>query len=517
MRTRDRKPALKDTSSTGFAISGVGNVCPPLRYLRLKMFSGRRLIYKASASHTRFATQDCAQLGAKISPKLAPLGGLLMKTRLVSNIVVAAAAAVAVSCVGASAQAVAIASAQANIDWSQAASVASSSDVSTAGTFVEAYSFSGASPSSPIVNGVTFTGLHASGQTLTFGSNNDTLVDTATSTAALAGYDGFSSPTSITGTYATLLTAGAYDNSNTVNGTLTLTLNGLTAGDTYQYETWVNDSRVGVTGRFVNVYPGSVISTSNHVGLLYQNPASTSSTKYGGQFAIGNFTADASSQVITIAGNADAQINAFQLRTGGALPNAGLVTNAGFEANAVGTGGFAAYTAGSTAITGWTVDPTTAADNGGVQIIGTHFNGAGYGLQFAPQNQGQILQLTNSSTAAGGVQQTLTTAVGQQYSISLDLAARYYTGTTPINLGTLDFGNTSFTLSGTGAFSRYTFTTTATSTSTLLDILGSNFAGTGVNSALIDNVSVVAVPEPATLAMLFIGGTVLLLARRRKA
>ncbi|NNM88506.1 MAG: PEP-CTERM sorting domain-containing protein [Phycisphaerae bacterium] len=403
----------------------------------------------------------------------------------------------------------------ATVDWSQAAKVAANSDVATGGSLVEAYSFNATgSATSPDVNNVIFTGVKAGAHTLTFGSNSDTLVDSVTGTANLGGYNGYGSPTALSSltAYDSLLTSGAYDSTSTNNGTLTLSLNNLTAGNTYQYEMWVNDTRVNsiIAQRFVNVTAG------NTVGLYYQTPASTSATKNGGEFAIGNFTADATSQVITIAGNTDAQINAFQLRTGGALPNAGLVTNSGFESNPVSTNGFTAYTAGSTAITGWTVDPTTAADNGGVQLLGIHFNGSGYGIQFAPQNQGQILQLTNSTTAAGGVQQTLATVTGQQYSISLDLAARYYTGTSAIALGTLDFGGTLFNLTGTGAFNRYTFTTTATSSSTLLDIYGLNAAGTNVHSALIDNVSVVAVPEPASMAILAIGGAGLLLVRRRK-
>ncbi|MGC9260358.1 MAG: hypothetical protein ACP5I8_09840 [Phycisphaerae bacterium] len=363
-----------------------------------------------------------------------------MKIRFISCSLTAAAAAIAVTCAVAPVNA-------ATIDWSQANKVASNADVSTGGSLVEAYSFSNGAATSPDVNNVIFTGVTAGGHTLTFGSNSDTLVDSATGTATLGGYNGYGSPTALSSltAYDSLLTSGAYDGTSTTNGTLTLSLNNLTVGNTYQYEMWVNDTRVGSTiaDRFVNVTAG------NTVGLLYQTPASTSTTKNGGEFAIGNFTADATSEVVSIKGNSDAQINAFELLTGGALPNPGLVTNSGFESNPVSTSGFAAYTAGSTAITGWTVDPTTAADIGGVQIIGMHFNGSGYGIQFAPQNQGQVLQLTDSSTAAGGVQQTLATVAGQQYSISVDLAARSYTGTSAINLGTLDFGGTVFNLTGT--------------------------------------------------------------------
>ncbi|MGC9260363.1 MAG: PEP-CTERM sorting domain-containing protein [Phycisphaerae bacterium] len=65
-----------------------------------------------------------------------------------------------------------------------------------------------------------------------------------------------------------------------------------------------------------------------------------------------------------------------------------------------------------------------------------------------------------------------------------------------------------------GAFSTYTFTATATGASTLLDISGLNFAGG--QSTLLDNVSVVAVPETAPLALLGVGAAGLLLVRRRK-
>ncbi|MGC8553825.1 MAG: hypothetical protein ACP5O7_13345 [Phycisphaerae bacterium] len=232
------------------------------------------------------------------------LQALIMKTRFVYRTIMATAATLA------AAWAVAPANA-ALITWSPAADVSAPADVSTTGTLVEAYSFSNATgaATSPDVNGVTFTGVAATGKnSVSFGSNGDTLAATNPGTSNVDGYNGFLYPSAITDTgYRSLLTSAAYESTNTTGGVLTLTLNSLTVGSTYQFEMWVNDSRSSSVSSFnngknrsVNVYPGT--SSSDNVILKYQTPADTSTTNYGGQFATGTFTADATSEAISIVG-----------------------------------------------------------------------------------------------------------------------------------------------------------------------------------------------------------------------
>ncbi|MGC8561535.1 MAG: hypothetical protein ACP5O1_12810, partial [Phycisphaerae bacterium] len=215
-----------------------------------------------------------------------------MKSRFVS-LSLAAAAAIAAAMAAAPAHA-------ATIAWGTATDVAGPSDVSTQGTLLYAYTL-GATANNT-VNDVTFTDAAApsSGNTLDFGTSgaDGSLVNTA-SGGKLSGYVGFSSPTSITDTnYRTLLGDGVYQNPNTTSD-MTLTLGSLTVGNEYQVQLWVNDSRVGsVATRSLTVSPSG--STGDSITLKYQTTASTTTTQYGGQYAIGTFTADAGSEVLTV-------------------------------------------------------------------------------------------------------------------------------------------------------------------------------------------------------------------------
>jgi hypothetical protein len=113
---------------------------------------------------------------------------------------------------------------------------------------------------------------------------------------------------------------------------------------------------------------------------------------------------------------------------------ANLISNGTFETPNIGGVGSISYAAGSTAITGWTVD-TTPAD--GVQIIQ-----AGV---IAPNDGTQILQLTGGPgdvySVGGGVHQTITTTSNQLYSISIAVASRQNNSVT----GNFSFGGHSTT------------------------------------------------------------------------
>jgi|GEM_PF-2600177 len=110
-----------------------------------------------------------------------------------------------------------------------------------------------------------------------------------------------------------------------------------------------------------------------------------------------------------------------------------LVVNGDFENPHL--AGYVSDGPGSTALTGWTVD--TAPDSDGIQ-----FGPAG---TFGANNGTQNVQLTGAVTysAGGGISQTIATAPGVIYTISIDVTAR--SGAPAI--GYFQFGSNNFAIS----------------------------------------------------------------------
>jgi hypothetical protein len=161
-----------------------------------------------------------------------------------------------------------------------------------------------------------------------------------------------------------------------------------------------------------------------------------------------------------------------------------LITNPGFETPSEGSS-YGNFGTGSTGITGWTVD-TTPLD--GVSLFSAS-GASGFGIA---NNGSQILQLCGVSySSGGGIHQTITTVSGQVYRISIDVSYRSAAVTT----GNFSFGGQNHNLSAsTTTYTTLTWTVTASSASTLIDITGST--SSGANQLLIDNVSVTAVVDP---------------------
>lgn len=174
-----------------------------------------------------------------------------------------------------------------------------------------------------------------------------------------------------------------------------------------------------------------------------------------------------------------------------------LVTNGSFESitgsNPV--GGYRVVNAGATDISGWTVGGTS------VDII----NGA-YGAI-----SGNSIDMLGSP-GPGSLSQTLSTVVGQTYVLSFDVS---YNGGSYKDIGVSPAGGAQTFFTGASPFNHYTLQYTATSASTQLAFFstgGANYSG-----AVLDNVSVAAVPEPETYAMLLAGlGLMGGIARRRR-
>jgi choice-of-anchor C domain-containing protein len=196
-----------------------------------------------------------------------------------------------------------------------------------------------------------------------------------------------------------------------------------------------------------------------------------------------------------------------------ALPsgaNAAAFINGSFETGPA-AGSFITLNNGSTAITGWTVVGATGAS---VDYIGSYWqNGDGR----------HSVDLNGSGPVRGAVQQTFDTLAGATYLVKFLMSGN------PAGLPVIKELNVSATGNATA---RYTFDTATTSLAAMGWVSQTyKFIATGSSTTLkfasgdpgsfgaaVDGVSVVAVPEPATWAMM-IGGLALagMQMRRRKS
>jgi autotransporter-associated beta strand protein len=185
------------------------------------------------------------------------------------------------------------------VTWAAPVTIAGDADVATAGTPVFAYNWAG---SAQTINGVAFTAAGTGATMGGFGGVHTTAF-------------GSTSPpyVNLSPAYKAVLVGSIYTGASAC----TVTLNSLTPGRQYQIQLWVNDSRALNLGyaRTETVTTGG----GNTVTLSY--PGNVDGAP--GQYTIGTFTADASSQVITLLGNSATQVNALQLRDLSPLPNVG--------------------------------------------------------------------------------------------------------------------------------------------------------------------------------------------------
>ncbi|MFD1787914.1 choice-of-anchor C family protein [Sphingomonas floccifaciens] len=191
-----------------------------------------------------------------------------------------------------------------------------------------------------------------------------------------------------------------------------------------------------------------------------------------------------------------------------ALPstaNAAAFMNGGFETGpAIGAQGFTTLANGSTAITGWTVTGDS------IDYVGSYWQ-AGEGSR----------SIDLSGTGPGGIMQTFDTIAGVTYNVRFLLAGNPDGGPTTKVLSTVASGNlpqvNSFNINNTTrsnmGWTPFTYSFVAgASTTTLAFTSGTQ---TAFGPAL-DGVSVTAVPEPATWAMMLIGFGAVGASMRRK-
>jgi choice-of-anchor C domain-containing protein len=191
-----------------------------------------------------------------------------------------------------------------------------------------------------------------------------------------------------------------------------------------------------------------------------------------------------------------------------------LVQNGSFESGIynASTPDFNTLSQGSTFIEGWTV--ISDSTYGNIDWVGTYWKAAD-GIRSIDLN-GDTLGL------GGGIQQTISTTVGQQYKISFSMSGNPDGGPTlkpmiVLGVGT-DLFKVPFYTSGEATttdmkWNTYEFLFTAGFSSTVLKFISQT---SGQFGPVIDNVSVSAVPLPAAAWMLGAGLVGLVAIRRRR-
>jgi hypothetical protein len=226
------------------------------------------------------------------------------------------------------------------VTWQTVQAIAGDSDVDNTGTLVYAYNFGpNAGPSqvqTVTVSGVNFQAFGAPivesyVQSITIGDvilSEDIGELNGFDTSANSGsFASLSSP--YKGLLGTAIAASYY-------ATMTLTLGGLDAGNSYRVQLWVNDSKKDILYNRVQI-GGDGSNTE-----VKTNVAGTVGAI--GQYVIGTFTATGSSQQITFVGLTDVDginfvsrnpiVNAFQLRleSSGQVPEPTSITIFGLGA-----------------------------------------------------------------------------------------------------------------------------------------------------------------------------------------
>lgn len=187
----------------------------------------------------------------------------------------------------------------ATITWSSPANIAGDSDVSTAGTLFQAANVVHVSGVTTTINGVNFARFEVQGGP-THSLGNFTL----NSIGGIQGYPSYGSGSvpfsNLSSSYRALLEQGGFG-----PNTITLDITGLTVGNMYQIQFWANDSQ-NTSGSLQTLTAGNAV-------VLDPNTSNVSGGT--GQFAIGLFTANASTQQISLSSGGTVHTNGFQLRT----------------------------------------------------------------------------------------------------------------------------------------------------------------------------------------------------------
>ena len=398
------------------------------------------------------------------------------------------------------------------ITFGAAQTISGVSDVSTTGTLVDAYDFSG---SSATVNGVSFSSMASVG-----GTGNLSIIGGDYEYGYYGAGGSSTTFGSLDSSYQSLLTNGLYVNSS---NPFSFTESGLTAGHRYQVQYFVNDSRSLASGRTETVTSSGGNSSQP---LLYNSTVADGGV---GQFVNGTFTAATSAVTMNATSTSSAQINGLQFRD---LGNAGAAITFGTPI-AIGTadatlGGIAGtiitaadFGAGSQTVT-LTGGQTINFDGNGANATVVGGNGTTAGALNGTILTGNtafdtVLDGFNYDSAAGTKQITLSgLTAGQQYSLQL-FGLDDRSGSIARTLSFSDFSGDSSGLITSGANDYVLGTFTALSS--FETITESVPSGGNINALVVRDLTVSAAPEPsqfACLAFTALGMAGLLLKARKR-
>jgi len=189
------------------------------------------------------------------------------------------------------------------ITFGEAITISADTDVSTAGTFVAGINFSGADRT---VNGVTFNNISTAGGNADITTSGIVNInDNAFDNSPGAPFN------TLDAQYRLLLRGATFNPVSPTAQNGVITLNNLVLQQEYQIQLFTHDNRgdtQSIANRTLNVSAGgNTVNLDLNVG----NAAGGV-----GQFVIGTFTADSTSQVINLNAptNGIVQFNAFQVR-----------------------------------------------------------------------------------------------------------------------------------------------------------------------------------------------------------